>query len=125
MARNKLSNLVALGLLLFATSMFPGCQETIGKVQTPAQVSLTPYLVMNGYWVNVTNLSDSTISNVSVTYVWQGNSKTQTIGTIGPKETKTIDPADADIRIERNEKIRLSASGYIPKTIETNLLIDK
>lgn len=114
-----------LAILAITTTSFSGCQETVGQVQAPVQVSLTSYLIMNGYWVNVTNLSDSTITNVTVTYVWQGNSKTQTVGSLAPRETKTIDPADITIRVERNEKIRVSASGYFPKTVTTNTLIDK
>lgn len=102
-----------------------GCQEVAGKVQPPVQVTLMPYLFVSGYYVNVTNLSETALTNVTVTYLWQGNTRSQTVGTLAPRESKTIDPADAHFTVKKNEQIRVSASGYVPKTIDTNTLVDQ
>jgi hypothetical protein len=76
----KLSTWLAFVLCVVPCLGLTGCQEAVGQLQAPVQVSLTSYLLVPGYYVNVTNLSESSITGVTVTYVWQGNSKTQAVG---------------------------------------------
>ena len=114
-------------VLLIATLLVSliGCGEIAATLHPPVQVRLTPYLIANGYYVEVVNMSEhQTLYNVTVTYRWQGLSLDQTVGTIAPRTAKTIDPWDANYRVQKNEQIQVSADGYISKTIDTNTLID-
>jgi len=114
------------GALILIKLLAPeGLREITGMVQPPVQLTLTKYLIENGYYVNVQNLSDKTLVNVTVTYLWQGNSKDQWVGILDPWESMTIDPDREGIRVQKNEHIRVSSDGYVPKTIETNTLINQ
>jgi hypothetical protein len=119
-------------ILVFAFSQSPegkqAFKQAAAAVQPPVQVSLTPFLVFNGYYVNVTNTSSSTtLTGVTVKYTGaSGNSKTQTIGMLKPGETKTLDPSDVRWTVEKHETISVSADGnFVPKVLETNILINK
>ncbi len=111
--------------------MTVGCQEVtqatkkaVAATQPPVQVSLSSFLIFDGYYVNILNTSDSmTITGVTVTYTGaSGNSVTQSVGTLSPRESKTLDPSNI-WTVEKHETITVSASGYVPKTLETNILI--
>ena len=103
-------------------------KQVATAVQPPVQVTLTPFIILSGYYVNVTNTSSSsTLSSVTVTYTGaSGNSKTQTVGTLKPGETQTVDPSSVGWTVEKQEVISVSASGnFVPKVLKTNVLIDK
>jgi len=100
-----------------------GCQEIAGKIQAPVQVRLSPFLLLSGYYVDISNLSESPLEEVTVTYLWQGNSYTQKVGTIPARTTTTIAPSTDNIQVAKDEQIRIGARGYLPKTIDTNTLI--
>jgi len=124
--------LVVGAIILFLVSKTPQGQQAFKQaaaaVQPPVQVRLTPFLVFKGYYVVVTNTSSSTtLTGVTVTYTGaSGNSRSQTIGTLNPGETKELDPSDVKWTVEKQETISVSAAGnYIPKVLETNVLIDK
>jgi hypothetical protein len=122
---------LVLGGFLYLTIFRGGGGGPIGQliteVQPPVEISLTRYLVFNGYYVNVFNASrTATITGVIVTYTSaSGNTRTQTFGTIRPGETETRDPADVDWIIEKHESIGVSAQSYFTKTLETDILIDQ
>ncbi|MBM4070262.1 MAG: hypothetical protein FJ271_15100 [Planctomycetes bacterium] len=103
-------------------------KQTVAAVQPPVQVSLTPYLIFNGYYVNVTNTSSHiSLTDVTVTYTdATGNSVMQRVGSLRPGETKTLDPSDARWTVERHETISVAANGlYVPKALDTNVLIHR
>ena len=102
-------------------------QTYISKTQPPVQITLTSYAIFKGYYVNVMNTSsNTTIDGVVVTYTGLGGAtKTQTIGTLKPNESKTLDPSEVDWTVVTHESISVSANGYLAKTLETGDLIDQ
>ena len=132
MSPNSKWSLFAIGSAAICLAL--GCEEakrvgnqTIAAVQPSVQVSLSPFLILRGYYVNVANTSDSSsLTNVTVTYTGSsGNSKTQTIGVLKPLQSVIVDPSDVGWTIERHETISVSASGCISKTLQTDILITK
>jgi hypothetical protein len=119
-------------LTSLATVLAAGCQEVqtaaqraIAATQPPVEVTLTPFLVFNGYYVNIINMSPSaTITGVQVTYTSaSGNSVTQDVGTLQPRQAVVLDPSTINWTVVKNESISVSASNYVPKTLSTNVLI--
>ena len=115
------------GIVLYSFYHSQEGQKLLTKAQPPVQVTLTPFLIFDGYYVNIMNTStDTTIYDVVVTYTGaSGNTKTQTIKMIQPGKTETLDPSDVDWKVVRHESISVSARGYLNKTLETNILIDQ
>jgi len=103
-----------------------GCAEIANKTEPPVRVNLVSFLVSKGYYVVITNTHETVIlENVSIEYTdGNGKTSTQTVGTIRPKEAKSLDPSDIKWRVERNEKISIKAGGYLTKTINVNSLLD-
>ncbi len=95
------------------------------KTQPPVQVTTTPFLILKGCYVNVSNTSaTTTLTGVEVTYTGpSGNTKSQMIGTLKPNETKTLDPSDVRWTVEKHETITVAADNYLSKTLDTNILI--
>ena len=121
--------------LLFAALIFStavGCKEieqaankAIASVQPPVEVTLTPFFIFKGYYVNVLNTSDSkTITGVKVTYTSaSGTSVSQKIGTLSPKQHVTLDPSEINWQVVPHETITISATKHMDKTVATNSLI--
>lgn len=99
-----------------------GCTE----VQVPVSVQLTPFLIFDGYYVQLGNMSDEALTDVFLTYYdAQGNSRTQQVGRIGPNETVLIDPSEVNWRVVKHEEIAIHAKGHVRRVVETNVLIDQ
>jgi hypothetical protein len=123
--------LIVGGIILWCSNTPDGKKafmQAVAAVQPPVQISLTPFLVFNGYYVNITNTSSgTTLNGVTVTYTGaSGNSMTQALGTLRPGETRTLDPTAVRWTVEQHQTISVSASGmYVPKVLETNVLIKR
>ena len=115
----------ALCLLAGCSEIEEATKKAIAATQPPVQVSLTPYLIFDGYYVNVLNTSDTqSIGRVTLTYTSaSGNSVSQDLGTLSPGQSKTLDPSNVNWRVVKHETISVSASSHIPKTLKTNVLI--
>jgi len=102
-------------------------QSIASKTQTPVAPSLTPFLLLSGYYVDLRNTSDSSLTGVSITYYGSQGSETRTqqVGSIGPKQSVTVDPFDVGWRVTKHEKITIHANGYLRREVETNILIDQ
>ena len=90
------------------------------------RVNLVSFLFSQGYYVILSNTHETVIlEGVGLEYTdVNGNTQTQTVGVIRPKEAKSMDPSDAHWRVERGEKITIRANGYLPKTVNVNSLLD-
>jgi len=61
--------LVIGGIIVLSLFNSPEGKKLVSATQPPVQVSLTPYMIFDGYYVNVLNTSNSTfIQNVVVTW---------------------------------------------------------
>jgi hypothetical protein len=116
-------------IALFALSQLPEGQQLLKQAvsgsQPPVEISLSEFLVFNGYYVHVRNVSKSTtLRGVRVVYTSaSGNSVTQTIGELKPQAIKVLDPSDVRWQVAKHEWVMVSADGFLPKTLETNVLI--
>ncbi|MBN9521044.1 hypothetical protein J0H58_21420 [bacterium] len=52
-----------------------------------------------------------------------GNTVSQPVGDLPPGRAVRLDPSGVRWTVERNEQIRMAASGYLSKTVDTNRLI--
>jgi hypothetical protein len=118
-----------------ALAALPGCNEVEKgleyarelktRAEPPVQVGLQSFTFSYGYYVVVQNTSsDKTLTDVVVTYAGvSGNSKSQRVGTLPPGRWVRLDPEEIDWVVERNETVRVSADGYLSKSLATNDLI--
>jgi hypothetical protein len=117
------------GIICFASQSPEGklaFRQAVAVVQPPVQVTLSPFLIFDGYYVEVKNTSTSSaLANVTVTYRdANGNTKSQSVGPLKPGETKTLDPSVVNWTVAKHETISVSTNGnYVPKVLETNALI--
>lgn len=120
---------VPLVLLLIFQAGCAEVQSTVSRTQVPASVSLTPFLLYKGYYVNVYNASSSSLTNVSLTYYWadgrEGPSQPVGVYSLGPGEVVTVDPSEVGWIVARHEKIAVRADGYLRKVMATNVLVDQ
>lgn len=99
-------------------------REAPTRVEPPVGLSVEPFLFLRGYYLVVRNASGDTLKGVVVTYVAaSGNTVTQAVGDLPPGRAVRLDPSDVRWQVERNERVRVSADGYLSKTVETNALI--
>ena len=99
-------------------------QNAVQSTQPPVFLSLTPYAIETGYYLNVTNLGTKPLFLVKVDFMdAQGLSREIYIGTIKIGETKKLDPSQVNWRIAPNESIGVSAADFIKKVVDTNVLI--
>jgi len=92
--------------------------------ELPLSVSLTRFAFFPGYYVNVYNGSTASINGVTITYTdVNRKTKDQSIGVVGPNETKQMDPSQVRWTVEAGETITLSAVGYRSVTAKVNSLI--
>lgn len=126
--KNGMGTLLVVGVLLyFLAKTNEGkrlFQNAVQSTQPPVFLSLTPYAIETGYYLNVTNLGSKPLFGVKVDYLdSQGVSREQFIGAIAVGETKKLDPSEVNWRIAPNESIGVSSKGFIKKVVDTNVLI--
>ena len=121
-------NVKPMGVMIAALAALSlsGCAEIVSKTEPPVRINLVSFLFSQGYYVVLTNTHETVIlEGISLEYTdVNGTTRTQTVGVIRPKESKSMDPSDAHWRIERGEKITIRANGYLSKTINVNSLLD-
>jgi len=117
---NKIRWAVFLGALVLSFAV--GCQDA---TQPPVEASLAPFPDFKGYYVKLLNTSDSaTISGIKVTYTSaSGDSVTYDFGMLPAGQSVTLDPSDVNWTVERGQTISVSASGYLSKSLDTDVLI--
>ncbi len=118
---------VASSVILLSFSI-PSC-STIERVvrftQVPVRVSLSSFWIFEGYYVDLTNTSQKTLTGVQVKYVDATGQQTctQDVGSIRAGETVRLDPSGKNWTVVANETIEISSNGYLSRTYSTNTLI--
>jgi hypothetical protein len=106
-----------------------GVQIDTSSAEPPITVRLIGFAVYDGYYVQVVNLSQDTVTkNVAVSYTdSQGQlfHLAQSAGSLQPLANTLLDPSKIEFTVAPNQRITVQADGYEPRVFDTNSLIRK